>query len=235
MKPIKSIIIEGVDRLGKDTLINNIMNKLGFFQTVHFQKPSLLEAYVDDVKQFYGEDFSKSKAGVNQALELYQRRSFSMMLDMLGSPARFIFNRAHLGEVVYSHYREYDGSYVFDLEKKAIEAGSDFHETTLLILLHTSDFSFIKDDGLSFDFQKKEEEQDKFIWAFERSKIKYKMMVDVACNQQFVPANVISRTVTQMIETFPTLEKHFATVRWEQNGDEFERKLDLQIDPQNVF
>lgn len=54
-------------------------------------------------------------------------------------------------------------------------------QNTQLILLTTSDWSFIKDDGESFDFSKKEEEQNDFIAAFNKS-ILPKKIIDVSTN-----------------------------------------------------
>lgn len=80
------------------------------------------------------------------------------------------------GECVYSHrYRGYDGSYVFEMEKQLRTP-----QNTQLILLTTSDWSFIKDDGESFDFSKKEEEQNDFIEAFNRSTLPNKIIIDIA-------------------------------------------------------
>ncbi len=53
-------------------------------------------------------------------------------------------------------------------------------QNTQLILLTTSDWSFIKDDGESFDFSKKEEEQNDFIEAFNRSTLPNKIIIDIA-------------------------------------------------------
>ena len=82
--------------------------------------------------------------------------------------SNFIFDRSHIGEYVYAPiYRNYDGSYVFDLEKKyKDDYSSDFIETSILILLTSSDFSFIEDDGLSFNVDNKLLEQTKFLKAF---------------------------------------------------------------------
>jgi hypothetical protein len=35
-------IIEGLDRLGKSTLIKNIQHRFGFYQVIHFGKPEIL-------------------------------------------------------------------------------------------------------------------------------------------------------------------------------------------------
>lgn len=165
MANIKHIVIEGCDRLGKDSLIEGIQNKLGYFLTLHYQKPMKLEAY----------------AGFNDALRHYQEMSFHTMFNVLDGYDRVILNRAHLGEVVYApRYRGYDGSYVFHLEELFAATTSRYNDQSLLVLLTTSNFGFIQDDGMSFDFSKKEEEQSDFIKAFDKSIFKNKLLIDVA-------------------------------------------------------
>ena len=51
---MKSIIFEGVDRLGKDTLIQGVKNRLGYFQTIHYQKPELLDFYLTEARKQTG-------------------------------------------------------------------------------------------------------------------------------------------------------------------------------------
>ena len=46
--------IEGIDRLGKGTLISGILNRVGFYNVVHFGKPEVLKVYAD-AKQPYDE------------------------------------------------------------------------------------------------------------------------------------------------------------------------------------
>src|SRR5574343_489538 len=94
-------IIEGLDRLGKDTLIDGILNQEGFHQVIHYSKPKKLACYKSD-------------------LQAYQYLSFVNMFTLLreAKGVDLIFNRAHLGEVVYSPlYRGYEGEYVFMLEE----------------------------------------------------------------------------------------------------------------------
>lgn len=178
-KPLRNIIIEGVDRLGKGTLIEGLQQELGYFQVIHYEKPKLLKSFLEIQENLPGHaDHKKS-----QALKVYQEASFSQMFSMLScSWMSFIMDRAHLGETVYApRYRKYGGDYVFELEDMFINyTGSDFHEATLLVLLTTSDFSFIQDDGMSFDFDRKAEEQEDFKRAFEKSRIKAKLLIDVS-------------------------------------------------------
>ena len=172
MKP--NIIIEGCDRLGKDTLIGGLMHALGFFQLVHYQKPLELDYYDCDKRA-------------------YQEASFEQMFNML-SVGGMMLNRAHLGEYVYAdRYRGYSGSYVFDMEDRHYMACKN----SLLVLLYASSWEPITDDGLSFDFNKKEDEQNDFKTAFATSNIKTKLMVDVTANGQFRPRSEILGQVIQ--------------------------------------
>jgi hypothetical protein len=237
---IKSVIIEGVDRLGKDSLIKGIKDEIGYFNTVHYQKPELLKCFLNEArKQLNRGDSDLDDTVKNYALSLYQRRSFSDMFSMLSSDTRYIMNRAHLGEFVYSpRYRKYDGSYVFELENHFInDRGSKFHDTTLLVLLHTSDFSFIKDDGLSFDWDKKEEEQNDFIRAFERSQITNKVMIDVHDgDKHFVPFESILMTVLYAYYELPKMHDHNMNVSWNRSNPQghLERVALVTPDPKKI-
>lgn len=180
---LENIIIEGVDRLGKGTLIAGLKNALGYFNVIHYQKPEKLECY-------------------NNNLKYYQHESFHQMFNML-DVGRLILDRAHLGEAVYSHrYRDYDGDYVFQMELDGTNDGLIFASNTLLVLLTTSDFSFIQDDGLSHDFTKKEEEQEDFKRAFEKSSIKNKLLIDISNgNGGYKPASEILSLVINAFES----------------------------------
>lgn len=174
---LANIIVEGVDRLGKDTLIKGLLDKLGFFQVIHYQKPLNLDS-------------------LGNSLEAYQERSFEKMFGMLDA-GDMILNRAHLGEVVYApRYRGYSGEYVFDIEKQHPRS----LDNTLLVLLTTSSWKPITDDGDSFDFSKKDEEQADFIKAFDRSLIRQKFMIDVQSGDEFLPAPFICNRVIEEFE-----------------------------------
>jgi len=81
-----------------------------------------------------------------------------------------------LGEVVYAkRYRHYCGRYVFEMEKQFEIALKE----TRMILLYTSNTHMLQDDGKSHDFTKRNEEQEDFLDAFERSRIENKFMFDV--------------------------------------------------------
>jgi hypothetical protein len=153
-----SYIIEGVDNLGKGTLITNIIKHEGYKHYIHYEKPKKCLPYHDD-------------------LLAYQSESFNQGFKLLHSGIPVIYDRFHLGEVVYSErYRKYDGNYVFDAE---INFWAERLSNVTLVLLTTSSFDFISDDGLSFDVTAREEEQKDFIKAFNRSIFPKKVLVDV--------------------------------------------------------
>lgn len=181
-------IVEGLDRLGKSSLIEGILDACGFYQVIHFQKPKLLSAY------------GQSADSRADALFNYQKRSFENLFEMVNSNGYFIFDRAHLGEYVYSPlYRNYGGDYVFDLEHIYY---LDLRADIRLILL-TEDFSKSKhfaDDGLSFDITKRDVEQQLFLDAFDRSIIRDKRNICVTdSNGNFKPKEVILQEALKKI------------------------------------
>jgi hypothetical protein len=172
-------IIEGIDRLGKDTLINQIIQHLGFHFVIHYTKPQKIAIYDNDLFK-------------------YQKTSFEYGFKLLSEKHNIpiIFNRFHLGECVYSPlYRGYSGNYVFDMEQDYSIYKID---NIKLILLTTSDFSFLKDDGKSFNFKRKTEEQELFKFAFNRSKIKNKKIIDINNNGYYKdPKDILKEALCQ--------------------------------------
>lgn len=173
-KPIPQVFgIEGLDRLGKSTLIDGIRQQLGYYEVIHFSKPQKLDIYART------QPVSGVPAFSLQAYH-YQQESFRNSMLLAKSGARVIFDRWHLGEAVYSPmYRFYDGSYVFDFER--------YHHldqlSSLRLILLTEDFDTARhfvDDGNSLGtIDDREEEQQRFIAAFHRSIIKDKRIICV--------------------------------------------------------
>lgn len=155
------IIICGIDKTGKDTLIKNLQNKIGYYPVIHHTKPQSLKCYQS-----------------SRSLEQYQRECFSNMFRLLKAPSvNIMMNRAHLGEFVYAHrYRDYDGDYVFEYEENF---NIQNYNDVFLILLTCSDTSIMVDDGESHDFSMKNAEQEDFISAYNKSIIMHKMMLNI--------------------------------------------------------
>ena len=166
-------LIEGLDRLGKSTLIQGIRNELGYYEVVHFSKPQRLAIY--DSKATIDD-----KVNLLQSYYHYQHAGFENMMRMICSDAKIIFDRAHLGEVVYSPmYRNYSGDYVYELENQYCLN----ERTDIRLILLIEDFDIAKhfvDDGESLGpVEKRFEEQERFINAFWRSTIKDKKIICV--------------------------------------------------------
>jgi thymidylate kinase len=172
---INKFLIEGLDRLGKDTLIDGIMHQRGYHQVLHFSKPRHLARYMPSPTGMTAAEME------SVSFKEYQEQSFRTMFAMLRNLpyTQIICNRAHLGECVYAPlYRGYAGEYVFDIEKQFLKGDS----RTIRLILLTEDFSVSKhfvDDGESFDIAKREQEQDLFKAAFEKSCISDKRIVNV--------------------------------------------------------
>lgn len=163
-------IIEGIDRLGKDTLIQGLQKRCGFFQEIHYTKPKQLAFY-------------ESGTELAVAQQRYQADCFRTMFGLLRSPTetRIILNRAHLGECVYAPlYRGYSGDYVFELET-AVQS-----ITEIRLVLLTEDFSIsshFMDDGASLgNTGNRQREQELFLSAFRRSAIRDKRLVCVTAS-----------------------------------------------------
>lgn len=169
-KPTK-ILIDGIDRLGKSTLIESILNDLGYHLVIHYDKPKVLLCYGNEAYDHHNE----------YAMMRYQEETNTQMFNLMKTDIPIIFDRTHLGEMVYAPlYRKYPGDYVYDMELDYIKAKPFTYEYDVkLILLTTSNFDMLKDDGLSFDSNKKQEEQQMFIDAFNRSQLTNKVIVDV--------------------------------------------------------
>lgn len=158
-------IIDGIDRTGKDLLVQSIRHSLGYHEVIHFGKPEKLRIY---------EYFTNP-------LKTYQRDSFDNAMRLVKAAAkaevRLILNRSWLGEYIYAPlYRGYQGDFVFDLEREH-ELGASANIRLILLLEDFQASRHFTSDGQSFDDTAREEEQDLFIEAFNRSIIADKRMI----------------------------------------------------------
>lgn len=160
----KYIIIEGMDRCGKDTQIGLIQKKFKdeTFHVFHYAKVP----------------FKTKGDHLTYNNRLY-RDMFLMMFDNLGSDRNFIFNRSHLGESVYSpKYRDYDGDYVFGIEESFVDTLKD--HLMMIVLVNTPDILVKRDDGNSLS-NKVEDityEREAFIRGYKKSKIHQKLLIE---------------------------------------------------------
>lgn len=154
-----NIFIEGVDRVGKDTLVKNLVEyKIKYDFHILKYSASKLKTDISNYKQQYTE-----------------------MFDILDNnkDKHFILNRSHLGEPVYGQlYRKYNGHYVFDLEE---EYRSVCLNSFLILLLDEPVNVIKRDDGNSFttDLFHKSQEVEYFEYAFDKSIIPHKCKIYV--------------------------------------------------------
>lgn len=176
------VIFEGPDNTGKDTqqklLIKNYRNN--YFQVLKY---SSLPFAKDDWEEHLD----------------YSTRLYNRMFALLASSSTdFILNRSHLGESVYSPlYRNYTGDYVFKLEENWLNL-IDENEIFLIVFTNTGEELINRDDGLSFytNIDEAETENEYFIRAFQKSKIKNKILIEVGTKSR----EEISKEIINFIE-----------------------------------
>lgn len=183
-------LIDGIDRLGKSSMIQGIQQELGYHLVIHYDKPRLLVnnlSLADDIKSADMGQLDPEFTSIqhlsreNIALRLYQEDANQGMFELLKTKTPMIFDRTHLGELVYAPlYRKYSGEYVYEMEKDLIRAKPFTHQDDIrMILLTSSNTDMLVDDGLGFDPTKKNEEQNMFLQAFSKSNIVNKVIIDV--------------------------------------------------------
>jgi len=146
-----NIIIEGVDNIGKSTLVNGLAKR--FCQS----QPKLLHCIG-----------MPNNGEAERTSKLFYASLFRLLSD---NHHTFIVDRGHLGEAVYSPiYRNYSGDYIFALEVLL------YQKPTLLILLDTHNPAVMasREDGLSLSGGKVEriaEEARLFRVAYAKSEL----------------------------------------------------------------
>lgn len=180
-------IVDGVDRLGKTTLIRNLQDRLGPFVVVHSGKPPVLERFMN--KSINSLSLDLDATAEQRAQAVFQEEYFKQTMLMIqhNTDVKIIFDRLHLGEMVYSPlYRKVVPNAVMEFEKLCARPhgvqslGGGFTKTRLILL--TEDFSksrhFVS-DGESFNDAAREEEQQAFLKAYQASCIEDKRIINV--------------------------------------------------------
>ena len=162
-----NVIIEGADAMGKSTQIANIEKE--------FEKRN---------KAVHIVHYSNIKLDTNEDIKLASQiryREMFRLMSVLPNENVLIFDRAHLGETVYSPiYRKYSGDFVFDYEKDYVNHNNPV--TKLIVFTDTPEAVIERDkkrgDGLSFslDIEKKREEIAAFERAYEMSSLDKKLI-----------------------------------------------------------
>lgn len=162
-----TVIFEGPDNVGKGTQIRKIQPLLTDkpIHVLHYMNIKGFDS-MSDVRA-YSEDMYRSMFHI--ANTFYFRD-------------HFVMDRAHIGEVVYSPmYRNYDGSYVYNIEREFMNFPKFWNTVHLITFVDKPENLIKRDDGLSFSTQldKKQAEIDAFIEATNNSNIKNKLILDI--------------------------------------------------------
>lgn len=162
------IIVEGPDNVGKTTLIQNLKN------------------YYNDLT-FHTMHYSNVRQDSPESTIAYSKHLYMQMFDIMLNQTKYGFSgiicdRSHLGEMVYGPiYRNYDGEYVLDIEKKYSHIHSVWDNLLLVTLVDNPENLIAREDGLSFstDLAKKQTEIANFINASQKSTIKHKVLINI--------------------------------------------------------
>lgn len=162
----KLIIIEGTDNVGKDTVINQLLDRYKNAKVYHCEKPKSKDAKEAAKEQY------------NSFLSLAKENSVS-------KDTTIIHNRSWYGEYVYGvKYRNNDEN---EVKKSILEFENillnNINDVCLIMLLSdNSDFLVKNDDGLSISKAKKElieDETKRFEEIFKFSTIPNKRIIYV--------------------------------------------------------
>jgi hypothetical protein len=183
---MKHLIIEGPDRVGKDTLIKNLTSYFSNIAIRHFRSPK-------------GNDDSEKRKYQHKSFreEYVNISSFNgMNFDLC------IWNRGHLGEFVYGNlYRKTDPEeWVLDQESLYIDRDS---QTYLLLLTASPEFLASKDDGKSFSStaSARKQEIESFREACNKSKIPHFLEIKVENDGIYLTPEDITQQVINFLQT----------------------------------
>ena len=181
MEPIY-IILEGPDRCGKDTQQNLIVKNISHrvFHKLHY---SALP-------------FQDKEKHIMYSTKLYDEM-FKNMSALSTYNINAIFNRSYLSESVYAPlYRNYNGDYVFDIEKKHRNLLDKIY---LITMINQPETLNNRDDGnsQSNNIEDITAEIDGFVRSHHKSLIKNKLLLDTKNMKADEVSNIISQFLSE--------------------------------------
>lgn len=179
------IFICGVDRVGKTTQIRNIQK---FFEK---QNRDTLAIHYSGI---HVQNVGPFKSGAELVASRARYEDMMHLADLyVNNRNILLFDRAHLGEYVYSPmYRKYDGDYVFELEK---DHPVMINNARLFLFTDTVENLCRREDGNSFSSnpENKKKELELFNEAIAKSNIKHKMIIDIRDKDENAVWNIIKK------------------------------------------
>lgn len=182
---MKHLIIEGPDRVGKDTLIKNLLSHFSNVAIRHFRSP---KGKNDNEKKHYQQQSFHEEYSIANRLR-------GMEFDLC------VWNRGHLGEFVYGNlYRNTQPEeWVLMQEETLLERNED---TYLLLLTASPEFLSSKDDGLSFAStpEARKNEIENFRKACKSSNIKNFLEIQVEKDGTYLTPEAITEQVINFLK-----------------------------------
>jgi thymidylate kinase len=167
------LIVEGIDNVGKTTLINGL--------TKHYKVPFVKLHH-------YGPSYKDLEDIIAFDIEMYKNMS-----KIFNTFDYVVADRSHLGSLVYSPlYRDNSGEHVLLIEDLLP------NDIILIVLIDDAENVISRDDGLSFttNLEKKKREIELFTAAVNKSKIKNKIILNIRNKD----ANTVLHHVIKFIE-----------------------------------
>ena len=196
---MKTIIVEGGDRLGKNSLIKSLCEYYNYDNITvrHFGKPP---KNIKDPLLYQSKCFLKEANLLNQIRDL-EKDDYSYFENIV------IYNRFIYGEYVYGQmFRDENKeeliNYLYGFEQRHL-----MNENTFLILLTADpEFFLSKEDGQSFskNLDQKTKELKLFNEIFDQS-ILTKMKLKVNLDDQYVPKSYVLSSVIDFLKYKNTL------------------------------
>jgi len=184
---MKLVIFEGIDRTGKNTQINNLINKYSNVNIRHWRAP--------DSKSHINSQYA-------QKLKFHQEFNNYLIEKRLNNSDLLIWNRSHVGEYCYgSLYRNTKSDWIFDLEK--IYKFYEDNNVYLINFYADPEFILYKDDGKSLGrtLELKQKEINLFQEAVDLSHIINKINIKVNNkNDDFIPEQEIFGKILDFID-----------------------------------
>ena len=193
---MKTIILEGTDRVGKSTLITGISEYHNYDNIIvrHCGKPPK-HINKEDVYQWQMRCFIKEAvlADILKNMEIGEHRYYENVV---------IYNRYYLGEYVYGiMFREYREEFIEHRLSEFESQHIDLDNTKLITLVADPEFLMSKEDGNSFSqtLEQKTKEVELFKIIHNKSLIKNKLLLKVDNDGEFLPKEQLLNTVLDFI------------------------------------
>jgi len=196
---MKTFIVCGGDRLGKNSLISGIIKHYNYDNVCvrHLGKPPKIIPNGENALEYQAKCFEK-EGYLLETLQQMEDDQYSYYENIL------IYNRFIYGEYVYGQmFRNQDPktieNYIKNFEERYLLSN---RETYFILLTADPKFFLEKEDGKSFsiDIHQKTTELKLFEEIFEKSSIENRLKIKVNIEDEFLGKDIILQKVLNLIK-----------------------------------